>query len=394
MSSDDKERVRGMTGEWRRRWIETGLRTGPADRDRFEAAARECYRAAQLRWPGEIIWEPSPPALARRVQELGDASVDTAIRRAVVDHVYDAFKDAVDWVRNVDVCGAIADGSDYDTGFRPGYLGGAVCGEVDDALDRIVRLAVSDVLPGDVGPSIVDSCLSGQLGSSHWFDPWRGWGMSAHLWSAACSSYFREVEGVRLSRYLWRRARAYEATVRSACWWRPGTNAVVACERPLEIHRERVRMPGLRSHRLHREDGPAIAWRGFDVWALHGVRVSRQTVEAPETLMAAQVLTEHNVEARRVMIERFGAERLMNEADAVLLDHVHEPRFAGLFDAKLWRLELTGDEPLVMVALQSSTPEPDGSFRQPWLRVPPAVQTAHEAVAWTFRMRGGEYTPA
>ena len=37
--------------------------------------------------------------------------------------------------------------------------------------------------------------------------------------------------------------------------------------------------------------------------------------------------------------------------------------------------------------------EPDGSFKQYWLRVPPGVQTCQEAVAWTFDLTHKQYQP-
>lgn len=60
---------------------------------------------------------------------------------------------------------------------------------------------------------------------------------------------------------------------------------------------------------------------------------------------------------------------------------------------KLLRQELDGDEPLVMVQVVNSTPEPDGHFKHYFLRVPPEIQTAHEGVAWSFGKTAKEYTP-
>ena len=37
-----------------------------------------------------------------------------------------------------------------------------------------------------------------------------------------------------------------------------------------------------------------------------------------------------------------------------------------------------------MVEVVNSTPEPDGSRKTYFLRVPPTIGTAREAVAWTF----------
>jgi hypothetical protein len=140
------------------------------------------------------------------------------------------------------------------------------------------------------------------------------------------------------------------------------------------------------------------------------VRVTRQIVEAPETLTPEQILGEANAEVRRIMIDRFGADRLMREGNATLLDKVHEPDFPGLTDAELWRLDLDGDESLVMLHLRNSTPELDGSYREPWLRVHPELRpmiqdgdgrrfgerqelTCRNAVASTFGLRGEEYLP-
>lgn len=75
---------------------------------------------------------------------------------------------------------------------------------------------------------------------------------------------------------------------------------------------------------------------------------------------------------------------------------MHEPLFPGLIDVELWRADIYADipcEPLVMVRLRNAMREPDGSFRLSWLRVPPRMQTAHEAVAWTFGMSENEYAP-
>jgi hypothetical protein len=130
-----------------------------------------------------------------------------------------------------------------------------------------------------------------------------------------------------------------------------------------------------------------VVWPdGWGVHAVHGVRVPRQVVEAPETLSVEQIAGEANVEVRRVMLERFGAERFMRESGGRL---VQQDEWG-----KLWRADIAGDEPLVMVEVVNSTAEPDGSFKDYFLRVPPTVRTAREAVAWTFGVDEGAYAPA
>ena len=118
------------------------------------------------------------------------------------------------------------------------------------------------------------------LGGQFWVGGW--------YWGGSWASYFREVCGLHLSGDIWDRARAYEATMESACWWWPHRDFVLAVERPTVIHRELTdpaRSRGWKSHRLHCDDGPAVVWPdGWGVYAIHGVRVPRQVVEAPATL--------------------------------------------------------------------------------------------------------------
>jgi hypothetical protein len=58
-----------------------------------------------------------------------------------------------------------------------------------------------------------------------------------------------------------------------------------------------------------------------------------------------------------------------------------------------WGATTTTEEPVTYVEVVNSTPEPDGTRRTYFLRVPPTVQSAREAVAWTFALDGGAYRP-
>ena len=82
---------------------------------------------------------------------------------------------------------------------------------------------------------------------------------------------------------------------------------------------------------------------------------------------------------------RYGYDRYLEESGAQPVQRDE----AGV----LWRIELEGDEPLVMVEVVNSTPEPDGTHRTYWLRVPPRTRTAREGVAWTFGLDEAGYAP-
>lgn len=94
---------------------------------------------------------------------------------------------------------------------------------------------------------------------------------------------------------------------------------------------------------------------------------------------------EPNVEVRRVLIERFGLENYLSTGNLI---KVHQDD-CGI----LYRMNLQGDEPMLVVRVINSTPEPDGTRKNYFLRVPPNMVRARQAVAWTFGLTEDEYHP-
>lgn len=139
--------------------------------------------------------------------------------------------------------------------------------------------------------------------------------------------------------------------------------------------------------RLHGETGAALRYPdGFSVFAIHGVRVPEKVAVAPESITISEIESEGNAEVRRLMIERYGPERYLMDSGA---EAIHRDDFGILY-----RKEIPGDETLVMVKVVNATPEPDGSFKVYFLRVPPTMERARQAVAWTFGKKENDYAPA
>jgi hypothetical protein len=113
--------------------------------------------------------------------------------------------------------------------------------------------------------------------------------------------------------------------------------------------------------------------------------VPRDFLDELTRLTPERIRDEENAELRRVMLEHYGYDRYLEESGAV---PVHRDE-AGV----LWRVRLVGDEDVVMVEVVNSTPEPDGTHRTYWLRVPPSTRTAQEGVAWTFGLDAEAYEP-
>jgi hypothetical protein len=138
--------------------------------------------------------------------------------------------------------------------------------------------------------------------------------------------------------------------------------------------------------RLHSDHGPALAWPdGTGVYAWHGQPVDASLIEDATPLTRSRIALETDPSRRSVLIDRYGLGQYMLQSGA----SEYQRDECGA----IYRLDQRLDEPIVAVRVTNSTPEPDGSFREYWLRIPPTTQTAREAVAWTFGISPEEYDP-
>jgi len=202
---------------------------------------------------------------------------------------------------------------------------------------------------------------------------------------------FGAVERRRPGVEVWLRP-LFEAFV-SGCWllyWADDTlywvaKPTVRCE------------PG--TQRLHHDTHAALESDIVKLYFWHGVRVPRFVIVRPDLITIAQIDRETDVQVRRAMIERYrhgeeihGAAAFIREAGGRRIDH--DERYGTLWRRNIPGDEYTpGDEPVAMIEMVKRTPEPDGRFKHYWLRVPPTIRTAREAVAWTFNMPAERYAP-
>lgn len=106
-------------------------------------------------------------------------------------------------------------------------------------------------------------------------------------------------------------------------------------------------------------------------WA--GVNVDRRIAFHPETIRVEEVLDERNSERRRVLLDRYGYGRFLQDAGAEIVDQDTDPGGAR----QLLRITLERDEDLV--ALSCHCPS---TGRRYIIRVPPQTPTCHSAAAW------------
>ena len=102
-----------------------------------------------------------------------------------------------------------------------------------------------------------------------------------------------------------------------------------------------------RSGEFHCGDGPAIeGLEGEKVYYWRGVRVPEAVVMNPQSLNPDEIKSEPNAEVRRVMIERYGLDRFMKDAGAVVVneDEVRWHQATALADADAGRRAACGGE--------------------------------------------------
>ncbi len=356
--------------EWSDKWIEVGLRTGPANREAFEKHAMACYAAAGLEPPKRFIWVPSPFVMAFAAPA---AALSLEWRKAIE-------KDSR--VAAALSCGIVP--SAVDSAVRS-----AVRSAVGSAVDSAVGSAVRRTDPECAVVDVIRRGWANIIGGQFWV----GYGWYGYWGAPAFVSFLREVCGLDLGDDMNARAIAYAGTAESACWWWPHREFVMVCERPIRIERDP-------QGRLHSLESRAIEWSdGWGVYRVHGTTVPDYVVERPEEITVERIDAEANDEVRRVMVERFGAERFIREAGA---KKVQQDEYGTLYERRFER-----GTPAVFVHLINSTPEADGSRREFWRRVHPELRpllgdgqlgdpqalTARNAVASTFGLRGEEYAP-
>ncbi|HLW01790.1 MAG TPA: hypothetical protein VKT82_24260 [Ktedonobacterales bacterium] len=160
--------------------------------------------------------------------------------------------------------------------------------------------------------------------------------------------------------------------------------------------RKPIRLEWDEQGRLHSTAGKCMEYAdGWGISAWHGVRVPDRVILAPEMLTREDWSSQTNVEARRVMQERMG-ERFMSVLGGRLIDEGPRGKlYEVVRNESLYEMGLrlgwpgTQDEVERYVEVQDAS-----TSRQYFLRVPPTIQTAAEAVAWSFGLSVEAYHPA
>jgi hypothetical protein len=134
---------------------------------------------------------------------------------------------------------------------------------------------------------------------------------------------------------------------------------------------------------LHSASGPCIQYRdGWGIYAWHGVRVPEKLILHPEQVTREEWMQERNAEVRRAIQERLGPQRFIELVGGRCIDRGRR--------GSLIEIDLDNDPEQVAhyVQVRDSSTE-----RNYYLRVPPSINSADEAIAWTFGLDARDYQP-
>ena len=373
-------------------WLERGRSTAPADRQRCEGVWIEMYALLGKERPRVMWWDgPATGSIARTLilsdkqTNLGDnlgANLGNNLRDNLGDNLRANLGNNL-WANLMDNLGNnLGDnlganlGNNLRTNLRAN-LGNNLWDNLGNNLWANLRTNLRDNLGDNLWANLranlrdnLRDNLGNNLGNNllWWF-----WGRHEAHWEAHYAFphlHIRPMHTEEQSRLLM----LWLTLSECAGWWHPFENVVIACEPP---EKQAIDTNG----RLHCDDGPAMLCRdGWAVYAWHGVRLPEWIIEKPQDITVKKIDGEPNTEIRRIMVERYGTERFLKDGGAQDISK----------DAcgTLYRREMPDDEPLVMVHVLDPSTD-----REYFLRVPPAIQTAQQAVAWTFEMDENEYQP-
>ncbi len=157
-----------------------------------------------------------------------------------------------------------------------------------------------------------------------------------------------------------------------------------------DLHREgrpAIDLPHLKQYwwqgKLHNSRGYAVEYvkSGLGDYYWKGIYIPFDIWNECKWYTASQILCIQNVELRRCIIEKVGYERLLDGGR--VLDN-SPPN-------KLWGVVVSGDEEIRFMELENSTPEPDGTRKIYYIRVPPNIETLKSGLAWSFDV-GEDFT--
>ena len=347
--------------------------TAPADRPACERAVRELYDSAGLP-PPAFRWHGDPYAMLfeAAMDKAAGPSIHRELERSpavLVDNLNDSpslqrLKQLLS--RRIHPLHVAATRRHVALISGPASEGAGVQVNLDQPAGLVAQLH-----------AIIRSRLPAVGALKEWGDPLGGF-----MWSTMISerivliAILHEILGFEME------TSAQQLTLARHCGLVIAQQGVCRlCDRPVEINRDDRGW-------LHGEGRAALRYRnGVELHFWHGVEMAPEISRAdPDSITCLDITKQHTMVNRRILIERLGVERFVRRHATLM----HEDD-----TGRLWAASFHRSRPeWAAVEVVNGTPEPDGSFRHYFLQVPPELETARAAVAWTFGLPPEAYNVA
>jgi Domain of unknown function (DUF6745) len=351
-------------GRYRARWLAIRRSIEPADRGAAEQGLGLAYQAAGLEPPNRFVWCDSPIALSHRAC-AASAADGANVRSALIDRMR---RQAAWRVRK--------------------RLGRRIAAEVASAVNPADALiaAVSETVLQHANQDEVS--LGARLRRAGPLSPWRILGaliapqnFSESVAGPAELSWLGPFEFVRSVLGLKAETAPLLGLMQVAAnvgWLQPHERTCFLSERACLLR-------GDAEGRLHEARGPALRFGdGWSAFAWKGVEIPAWLIRHKEAITLATIDAESNVQVRRCMIEIMTPQRYIALGGA--------RKVAEDETGVLWRKIWLNYDIWTAVEVINATPEPDGTHRHYFLQVPANINSAREAVAWTYGMQPDQYS--
>ena len=277
---------------WAEQWIRVGLCCDEADWATSEAGIAQCYGFAKSAWHENYVRASNPFAMA-----IAAPCAAWILEQGLRDGV-PVRESLGPWAEY-----AVSDLPEHHRFIAP-LIAECAAQAIEGAGISSIPMLLDMERPG-LQQAIHES-LKNCVGGCWWIH-WQ-----------AYESFFRLVCNLEHGKIP--QALAFEAAQKSSGWWWPHKQFVMVSDRPREIHIEQIRPEGYGSRQLSNETGPALSYRdGFALYYWHGFEVPPHVVMEPERITLEEIARESSVEVRRIMIERYGAAKYLQDTGAQIM---------------------------------------------------------------------------
>ena len=354
---------------WAEKWIANGLSTKPMDdedKKQMRIAIKGLYESAGLKAPPEsrIIFVTSPFVI-RFAGGFAASILYSRKKYATRAATRDATRDATDYATRTAI----------DTATRTA---------IDAATYDATRAATRDATRTAINKKhytetygLIDAGLRSGVGKFGFECADSSWRMCSggNFWSGTTCflSFFKDIVKLPLdyTKYeFWEKATIH------------GSYRIMHPEFCMISDRPRVLKLDDQG-RPHCEDGPYIQWSdGMGMYAWHGTMVPEYWIMQRDLLTATDALKWDNVEQRRVACEIVGWNNILKNLNAKTIQKDDDPQIGELVEVEIPEV---GTEKFLRVTC--------GTGREFALPVPPNMETALQANAWTYGIEDFEYKP-